>query len=58
MIPQGIVAFFAANQELLWLTTLVLDLGFAKYIFKLVIAMIDTVFVYWAKRSFLQQQVA
>ena len=35
-----------------------LGLGFAKYIFKLVIAMIDTVFVYWAKRSFLQQQVA
>ena len=35
-----------------------LGLGFAKYIFKLVIAMIDTVFIYWAKRSFPQQQVA
>ena len=27
MIPQSIVAFFSANQELLWLLTLVLDLG-------------------------------
>jgi len=35
-----------------------LGLGFAKYIFKLVIAMIDTVFIYWAKRSFPRQQVA
>ena len=27
MIPGAIVSFYAANQELLWLTTLVLDLG-------------------------------
>ena len=27
MIPQSIVSFFAFNQELLWLTTLALDLG-------------------------------
>lgn len=27
MIPDSIVTFFAANQELLWLTTLILDLG-------------------------------
>lgn len=32
-----------------------LGLGFAKYILKLVIAMIDTAFIYWAKRSFLQR---
>jgi len=35
-----------------------LGLGFAKYVFKLVIAMIDTAFIYWAKRSFLQQKFA
>jgi uncharacterized integral membrane protein (TIGR00697 family) len=35
-----------------------LGLGFAKYIFKVVIAMIDTAFIYWARRSFLQKQVA
>jgi len=29
-----------------------LGLGFAKYVLKLVIAAIDTVFIYWAKRSF------
>jgi uncharacterized integral membrane protein (TIGR00697 family) len=27
MIPQSVAAFFAANQELLWLTTVALDLG-------------------------------
>ena len=27
MIPQDVVTFFAAQQELLWLTTLILDLG-------------------------------
>jgi uncharacterized integral membrane protein (TIGR00697 family) len=27
MLPQSVVAFFAVNQELLWLTTLILDLG-------------------------------
>ena len=35
-----------------------LGLGFAKYIFKLVIAMIDTAFIYWAKRSFTQHHPA
>lgn len=35
-----------------------LALGFAKYIFKIVIAMIDTVFVYWAKRSFVHHHPA
>ncbi len=35
-----------------------LGLGFAKYILKLVIAMIDTAFIYWAKRSFLQHRFA
>ena len=33
-----------------------LALGFSKYVFKLVIAMIDTGFVYWAKRWFVRQQ--
>ena len=27
MFPESIVAFYAANQEALWLTTLILDLG-------------------------------
>jgi uncharacterized integral membrane protein (TIGR00697 family) len=35
-----------------------LGLGFAKYIFKLVIAMIDTVFIYWARSAFLQRKMA
>jgi len=35
-----------------------LALGFAKYIFKIVIAMIDTVFIYWAKRSFIRDHPA
>ncbi len=35
-----------------------LGLGFAKYIFKLVIAMIDTAFIYWAKRSFIRHHPA
>jgi uncharacterized integral membrane protein (TIGR00697 family) len=35
-----------------------LGLGFAKYIFKLAIAMIDTAFIYWAKRSFIRRQTA
>ena len=35
-----------------------LGLGFAKYILKLVIAMIDTAFIYWAKRSFLKHGFA
>ena len=29
-----------------------LALGGAKYLFKLAIAMIDTLFIYWAKRAF------
>jgi uncharacterized integral membrane protein (TIGR00697 family) len=32
-----------------------LALGAAKYVFKLVIAAIDTVFIYWARSSFLKQ---
>jgi uncharacterized PurR-regulated membrane protein YhhQ (DUF165 family) len=56
VIPDTLVSFFAANQELLWLTTL--GLGFAKYIFKLVIALIDTAFIYWAKQSFIRHHPA
>jgi len=32
-----------------------LGLGFAKYVFKLAIAMIDTGFIYWARQSFLRR---
>jgi uncharacterized PurR-regulated membrane protein YhhQ (DUF165 family) len=32
-----------------------LALGAAKYLFKLVIAAIDTAFIYWARSSFLKQ---
>ena len=35
MIPDGIAAFYAANQELLWLTTLVLDLGGTVILYRL-----------------------
>lgn len=35
MIPQNVVAFFAAHQELLWLTTLVLDLGGTVILYRL-----------------------
>ncbi|NCF52188.1 queuosine precursor transporter [Gammaproteobacteria bacterium] len=35
MIPQNVVIFFAANQELLWLTTLTLDLGGTVILFRL-----------------------
>jgi uncharacterized integral membrane protein (TIGR00697 family) len=35
-----------------------LALGFAKYVFKLAIAMIDTVFIYWAKHSFMRHPPA
>ena len=35
MIPQSVVTFFAANQELLWLTTLVLDLGGTVILYRL-----------------------
>jgi len=33
-----------------------LALGFAKFIFKIAIALIDTIFIYWAKRSFLRHK--
>ncbi len=33
-----------------------LALGFAKFVFKIVIALIDTVFIYWARRSFLSKK--
>jgi len=35
-----------------------LALGFAKFIFKIAIALIDTIFIYWAKQAFLRRQVA
>ncbi len=35
MIPETIAAFFAGNQELLWLTTLVLDLGGTVILYRL-----------------------
>ncbi len=33
-----------------------LALGFAKFVFKIVIALIDTAFIYWARRSFLRHK--
>ena len=35
MFPQSIVDFYAANQELLWLTTLFVDLGFTVLLYRL-----------------------
>jgi hypothetical protein len=35
VIPQALVTFFAGNQELLWLTTLVLDLGGTLVLYRL-----------------------
>lgn len=35
MIPDSIASFFAANQELLWLTTLVLDLAGTVILYRL-----------------------
>lgn len=35
-----------------------LALGFAKYIFKVVIALVDTSFIYWARHSFLKARSA
>jgi uncharacterized integral membrane protein (TIGR00697 family) len=35
MFPQSVVGFFSANQELLWLTTLVLDLGGTVMLYRL-----------------------
>lgn len=35
MFPQAVVDFYAANQELLWLTTLFADLGFTVLLYRL-----------------------
>ncbi|MDX1507827.1 MAG: queuosine precursor transporter [Woeseiaceae bacterium] len=35
MIPASIAQYFAANQEVLWLTTLALDLGFTVMLYRL-----------------------
>jgi len=35
MIPDSIASFYASNQEILWLTTLALDLGFVVLLFRL-----------------------
>ncbi len=35
MIPDNIASFYAANQEILWLTTLALDLAFVVLLFRL-----------------------
>ena len=35
MFPQAIVDFYAANQELLWFTTLFVDLGFTVLLYRL-----------------------
>ena len=35
MLPQSVAAFYAANQELLWLTTLALDLGGTVLLYRL-----------------------
>ena len=35
MFPPAVVDFFAANQELLWLTTLFVDLGFTVLLYRL-----------------------
>ena len=35
MIPEGIASFYAANQELLWFTTLILDLGGTVLLYRL-----------------------
>ncbi len=35
MLPQVVVDFYAVNQELLWLTTLVADLGFTVILYRL-----------------------
>lgn len=35
MFPQAVVDFYAANQELLWLTTLFVDLGFTVLLYRL-----------------------
>ena len=35
MFPQAVVDFYTGNQELLWFTTLFLDLGFTVVLFRL-----------------------
>jgi len=35
MLPDSVVAFFTANQEVLWFTTLFIDLGFTVVLFRL-----------------------
>ena len=35
MIPQAVAEFYAANQELLWITTLLLDLGGTVVLYRL-----------------------
>ena len=35
MFPQAIVDFFSANQEILWFTTLFVDLGFTLVLYRL-----------------------
>ena len=35
MFPQSLVPFFSANQEALWLTTLLLDLGCTVVLYRL-----------------------
>lgn len=35
MIPQSLTEFYAGNQDLLWLTTLLLDLGFTVLLYRL-----------------------
>ncbi len=54
MIPGPIVEFFSAHQDLLWLTTLVLDLSLTLLMYRLfgrigLIAAFDTPFSYWAR---------
>ncbi len=35
MLPESIIGFFTANQEVLWFTTLFIDLGFTVILFRL-----------------------
>jgi hypothetical protein len=35
MIPQAVADFYAVNQELLWLTTLFIDLGCTLILYRL-----------------------
>ena len=51
MIPESIAFFFAGLRT-------AIALGAAKYMFKIGIAMIDTIFIYWAKRAYGQRHPA